>query len=170
MKNKNTIKIVIGVALVIVASLVVFLILKIKKPEEIKIGVTKEEVISIFDKNKYQYTINTISDEYIEVSTKNEKISIKNIKGTLIVGIENEKVTIVYFSPNIDEKKKSQQIERLTKYLINLYGDPYEEERQGGIYKHWFKGDIRISFGYSLDENSEIQTRIAWILQNMSKE
>lgn len=76
MKNKNTIKIVIGVALVIVASLVVLLILKINKPEEIKIGMTKEEVISVFDKNKYQYTINTISDEYIEVSTKNEKVSI----------------------------------------------------------------------------------------------
>ena len=73
MKNKNIIRIVIGVALAIVASLVVLLILKIKKPEEIKIGMTKEEVISIFDKNKYQYIINTISDEYIEVSTKNEK-------------------------------------------------------------------------------------------------
>ena len=170
MKNKNTIKIVIGVALVIVASLVVFLILKIKKPEEIKIGMTKEEVISIFDKNKYKYTIDNTSDECKIVT---EDASIKNISGSLVVRILNDKVGIVVFLPNIDEKKKSQQIERLTKYLMNLYGDPYEEERQGSIYKHWMKDDIRnirISFGYSLDENSETLTEIAWILQNMSKE
>lgn len=76
--EKNIIIIVIGIVIAIAVCFTVIFILKHGEAKEIKLGMTKEEVISILDNHKYKYTIENTSDTYIQIITDTNKILLKS--------------------------------------------------------------------------------------------
>lgn len=168
--EKNIIIIIIGIVIAIAVCFTVIFILKHGEAKDIKLGMTKEEVISILDNNKYKYTIENTSDTYIQIITDTDKILLEKIKGNLLIGIKYNKVNGVTFLPNIEETKKDKQIQKLNSYLIELYGEPYEDEIQGDIYKFWWENDMIISLKYPKENNKIIDVEIKWKYQDINEE
>lgn len=166
MKNKNTLKIVIGVAVVIVASLVGLLILKIKKIEEIKVGMTRNDVISILDKGKYEYTEQEDGHGLYIIEVK--EAIIKKVKGSLEIKIDSvrDKVQYIKFYPDVDGYNDiSEPVSIIYNYLMKRYGEPGANgfETQKSVSKLWSVNETNIVFTYPV-EGDEEEIYILWIL------
>lgn len=170
MSKKNILKIVIGVALVILTSLVVLLILRIRKPEEIKVGMTSKDVISILDKGKYKYTEQ--EDEHGLYIIEVKEAVINAIKGSLEIKIDSvkDKVQFIKFYPDVDGYNDiNEPVSIIYNYLVKRYGEPGANgfETQKSVSKLWTVNETNIVFTYPVGEGEEIY--ILWIL-NENKE
>ena len=148
MGKKNIIIIIIGVAVAVIGFLSVFFILKMKKPENIKVGMTREKAMSILDKGKYKrkYTKSEIDDG---TSIQIKEVSLENINGKVIIVIDNSSNRVdhvTFFSDNKYTGEKDR-VEILYNYLVETYGDmSYENEKEEGRYKYWVTDDMEILF------------------------
>lgn len=148
MNKKNIIRIAIGVALAVVLCLSVVFILKMKKPENIKFGMSREKLISILDKEKYKHKYTKSETEDGETFITIKEVYLKNIKGSLSVKINNsDMVDYIAFLAEDKNTEENDEVNILYNFLVESYGESsYEikEEMFKGIY--WITDEKKIFF------------------------
>lgn len=99
MIKKKVIKIAICVVAVIVICVVTILIIQSKKNYKKIFGMSEEEIISILDKNKYEYKRRA----YESIIDINDEMSINGVKGKYTIELYEGKVFFVKFLIDIHE-------------------------------------------------------------------
>lgn len=150
MSKKNVIRIVIGVASVVILCLSVIFILKMRKSENIKFGMTKENVMSILKKGKYRHKYTKSVEEVggnAKTIIKIKEGSLKNIKGEVIIRIDENSNLVDYieFSSSDNGIEVNDKINILYNFLVESYGN-FSYENEEGKFKHWITDEKRITF------------------------
>lgn len=132
--------------------------LKARNSEEIKIGMTKEEAITILDKKKYEYEINNDKGSIFV-----KDVIISDIKGFINIQLDDkETVYSVLFYPTIENlslREVKETRDKLVEYLTKLYGSAKGEaeddratlmnkkyEKTYVAFKFFLKKDVRFMF------------------------
>lgn len=126
MSKKKVIKIVICVVAVIAICIVVIFIIRSKKDYKKIFGMSEAEIISILDKNKYEYKRRAYDNALIDI---NDEMSINGVKGKYTIELYEGKVITVRFYVDIHEDSYEECKEKedlINAYLTKKYGEPFE--------------------------------------------
>lgn len=145
---------------IVITAIICFLIVLFtgQKKNEIKLGMSCEEVISIAEQNQYQYEI-IGGGEVVWL----KEIVICDIKGNIYMDLDSDnKISNISFLTDLDDFDK--KIAVLYEYLSKSYGrpvksneddisDPFKDKLRG----YWFqKNDMIIYFSYPISEGYHI--------------
>ncbi len=156
MKKKTIIKIIIGSVAVIAICITLIFAFKTKKEDKITIAMTKDETISILEKNNYKYNMNK---DLIVV----KEISFQNIKGHLSIYLDSQdKVRDVAFFSDLEDL--SEKVKKLDKYLCKTYGEvKHSDEASETVIKYWNNDNIEITFSYPKNNEDDMSNIcISW--------
>ena len=126
MSKKKAIKIVICVVAVIAICVVVIFIIRSKKDYKKIFGMSEAEIISILDKNKYEYKRRAYDNALIDIE---DEMSINGVKGKYTIELYEGKVFFVKFYVDIHEDSYEECKEKedlINAYLTKKYGEPFE--------------------------------------------
>lgn len=155
MSKKNIKKIIIGLVIVIVLLICVgaFFMLKARNSKEIKIGMAKEEIVAILDKNKYKYDVNG------KIIYVKDEVFIDDVKGSFNISFgDNGKVDSVHFLPSIDNfssKELKETRDKIIEYLTKLYGETKNEIEDEGTLMYSKDEKIYAAFIYSISKYTQ---------------
>lgn len=150
MKKKSIIIIVTGVIAAVLVCLAVIFILNSRKTENIKVGMTKEKVMSILNRGKYRrkYEKSEI-DDGAKISIRINETSLENIKWKVIIRIDTASniVNYIAFVSDNNYTGESDRIEILHNFLVESYGNfSYESEYKNGKYENWITEEMEIIY------------------------
>lgn len=169
-KSKNRIKILLIIGLLFI-SFFIFTFIFFKNSNKIKLGMDKEDVLSILEKDKYRYEINGSNDEPIIFVYD---VIFNDIEGNLFVHINSRnRVSRVCFSSSTESLHK--KIDVLMKYLTKLYNEPiYNEEFSDLIsakYYNFYKNNMVVNLEYPTDSNDSLNSiNVGWSYKNDNEE
>lgn len=93
MKKKIIIKIIISLGVTVLIGITVLLIIKIRKPDELKLGMSQEMVEFIVHKNRYNYGV-AITDHLYGI---HDDFYINKVKGYCELYFDNHKLDRIIF-------------------------------------------------------------------------
>ena len=105
---------------------VTILIIQSKKNYKKIFGMSEEEIISILNKNKYEYKRRA----YESIIDINDEMSINGVKGKYTIELYEGKVFFVKFRIDIHEDSCEECKEKedlINAYLTKKYGEPFEK-------------------------------------------
>ena len=174
MNKKTIIKIVIGIGAAAVIGIIALLVIKLKKPDELRLGMSQDEVMLIMRKNKYECGTMLVDRLY----GINEEFSINHVKGYCQVYFDNHKLTritfLVYlFDINGDDidslDEQNRKADLLKKYLNKKYGEPIEKgiDEYGYLTMTYEKGDMNIMIRYPEENTRGATIEVEWYYKKL---
>lgn len=169
MKKKAIIKIIIAAGAAVLIGIIALLVIKIKKPDELRLGMSQEMVESIVHKNKYNYAV-SIPDYLYAI---NEPLSINHVKGYYVFSFYNHKLDNIQFVAYLYEiggygvdsiDEQNRKVDLLKKYLNKKYGEPIEKgtDRDGYLTMIYEKRDMNIKITYPEEDFDGSSITVDW--------
>lgn len=171
MKKKTIIKIIISLGAAVLIGITVLLIIKIRKPDELKLGMSQEMVEFIVHKNRYNYGV-AIPDHLYGI---HDAFYINKVKGYCELYFDNHKLNRIIFivysfdiegdTGDIDSyEEQNRKAKLLIRYLNKKYGEPIEKgtDSYGHLFMVYEKEDMNIKITYPEEGGSVYNISVEW--------